>query len=273
MSAMAPAGFASTVTRPDLVLCAARGSGVDPFLRSLEAHPDLAFVGAEDFDDAAGDADTFPLNTFDPAYTGAPGCDDAFDAIARRGAGRARHIAWRPGFAIEWPHVLTIAAERLPDARVLFCLRDPVVATHARHSAGGEGMPETLRAAVDASLARMAEAGRYEHRGRWPQLLENPTPLDLLLQSGVYEPAVRRALRRLPAGRVCVVAYEHLPAALDDVAGFLDIDRDGFGPFAAAPPPTIDAEASRALAAWFDPWNRRLFGLLGWPSTTWIRPA
>lgn len=263
-------------TRPNLVVCAGHDSGVEPIWHALSAHPDIGTVGPDDFDDVLGDAAAFPIvKEIEPVYTSATDCADAFDAIARRTAGRHRYIAWKPGYALEWPHVLTITSEHLPEACLLFCLADPVTATYNRYMMQRDELPGSLDAAVDASIERMEEFSRFENRGNWNKSITASNALDLLLQSGVYYPTVRRALKRAPQ-QVFVVPFERLPEKLTEVAAYLDLDPepllDAFKP-ADSQWDDLAIKTKERLAQWFDPWNQRLFELLDWPADTWIRPT
>lgn len=215
------------------------GDGLDAI---LAAHPDVGLVGPDDFAEVDGDATNFPLNTFAPAWTDAPGCADAFEAIARQHADR-RRIAWRPAYGLEFPHVRTIIAEHLPAARIIAWLPDPVAATAARLEGAG--------ATAAASQARMEEISRFENRGKWERYLRKPDALSLVLQSGHYEPALTR-YRQSFGERVHEVDPDD-PTAL---AGFLDIDAapfvDAMGRW-QAPAPSIEPHLRTALESWLLP--------------------
>jgi hypothetical protein len=267
--------------RPRLVLVAGHRSGVAPFEAWLATHPDVAWIGPDDYADVDGDASSFPRNTREPGYTRDPAMPDAFASIAHRLERRLDRavgcIGWRPGYAVEVPHVLWHAIEHLPDARFLFCLRHPVAAAWHRYHAARDRMPGTFDEAVETCLERMESVGSFERRGRWPVFLEDPDPVAMLLQGGVYAPAVSRTRRLVGPERVHVVTYEavvrdpaaHRAAILD----FLRLRPDDPSPPPPGAPPLDDVdiapETRRRLERFYAPPDARLAEILEWSRAPW----
>ena len=254
---------ASRAARPNVIFIAGRDSGIETCLGAIASHPEIAALETDDFAHVPGGLERFPLNSFDPAFTDSPDHANAFEAIASRFAGSARHILWQPGYAIELPHVGWIASQHVPDARILFCLRDPVEAAWTRWQRRRNELAPTIHETIEQCLDAMESVGRFENRGKWGSFLDDPTPISLFLQSGVYAPVVRRWCAAYPSTHVYLIAYETFlrdPAReLVRAARFLSIDPARFrAPVFSPSGAEIPTQARERLESFYAPFNARL---------------
>jgi hypothetical protein len=265
--------------RVNLIVCGSHDYWLNTLVETISLHPDINFLEAEDFDDVDGGLKSFPLKNHDPVFTSLTGCKDAFDVIGRRLSGKSKYIGWSPPYFMEFAHVHWTAIQFLPDARYVFCLRNPLDATYARYLAHKHSMPSTFEEALDLCEEEMKRIGFFENRNKWNRFFINPSPVSLLLQSSVYYPTIARCLRFLSSGRIHVFAFERFQGSpgktMEELCRFLDIPASSL-PNLKLPVEneeisfdSMKTETRQRLSDFFAEFNRKLYDLLGWKDICW----
>lgn len=170
------------------------------------------------------------------------------------------------------PAVPRRLAALLPDARLVVLLRDPVRRAyshywHERHrrreSLGFEAAIQAEPGRIDAAHARLAEGSIA--RSREHQEFS-------YLARGRYAEQLERWFEHFPRERFHVVRFESLAgsplATLNETCAFLGLAALSAAKLEARNTrryPPMAAATAEALAAYFDPHNRRLEALLGRP--------
>ncbi|MFN7994633.1 MAG: sulfotransferase [Bryobacteraceae bacterium] len=105
--------------------------------------------------------------------------------------------------------------ERLPDARIIMILRNPIDVAFSQywHAVEAGAQRDSFRHAIESCV---------KYRERWLNVL-NP-----FLQTGLYSAQVKRYLERFPPDRIRIYDYQAYSASpaplLQDLFGFLGVD-------------------------------------------------
>ena len=212
--------------RPDIIVGRSGPDGGDWLADTLACHPDIA---------AIPEAAELALNPSKEAFPGSgpfattavgSNAADAFEALGRQAVGTGSSTLWQAANALLLPHLPFVVGEVLPDARIVFCVRDPVdlVADLWHHMPRGVLAP-TLAEAVAECEAAMRESSRFEVRGRWPDHFAELPLRRTLLEHGMYGPVLSRWVRVLGQERVLAVPLANFAVrpkeTIERVLGFL----------------------------------------------------
>ncbi|MCA9290512.1 MAG: sulfotransferase [Phycisphaerales bacterium] len=264
----------------NLLLCGGQRCGTSSLKYYLEEHPEVGFLNDGDLK-VNGEFVSFPFAS--PVVARSQLGDDpaTYRAMSARLAGKHRYIATKQPYFMVQPQVPLNLRDHIPDARLLFVLRDPVEATY---SAYRHGLSKGRRTGTfESCIALSVEAGREKadpsQRSSWLKYFADPEQLPLLVDRGFYEPFLRRFYACLPASQILVLRFEELTRqtaeSMRRILTFLDLDPDfEFKHLAevrnAAPKPSdMNPDTRRMLRETFHDANQRLFAMLGWPKDTW----
>ena len=214
---------------PNLIICSGFGSETSSFKDVLESHPEINFIADDDINTVKIDDTPFPPLNFDPLFTNDIDSGNVLETIARKYAGKSRYIGWQPQFAIEFPHVLWTTIETLPDAKFIFCLRNPYHAAYIRYLSIKENQPSTFEEAIELCEKEMVRISQFKNRNKWSSYINNPSILSLLIQSSVYYPSVNRTMKFIPKENIHIVIYENYiedsTTTLNNIQDFLKLQN------------------------------------------------
>lgn len=242
-----------------LIIAGAQRSGTTYLYHVLDRHPDIAMA--------------VPVRP-EPKYFLREHIEPGRDAYVRAlfGNARARWLGEKSTSYIEYPHVARRIADTIPDAHVIFMLRDPVARAISNYAFSRENGLETLdleealerephramHPAAGVSVSPFAYAGRGEyarHLDAWARCFP-PDRMHLLVTERTVgnEAALRNLLRWL---------------GLDDAAPLGPIAEKVNASSEVLP---TDEGVSRAIARLrehFAPWNRLLRERHGVDTDSW----
>jgi hypothetical protein len=270
----------------NLLICGAMRSGTTALARCLDEHPEIAFLPgalAADRPDLPAGTGEFPFAS--PCLALAQAGDDGkvYRRMAARVPRAVRHVGERRAYFMFYPHIPLNLREHLPDARLLFVLRDPVEAAYSAFWHGREFYPQP---SFDAYLAEavqgVREAAHWRKRHRWLERFSAGSTLPLLVERGFYLPQFLRFQRLFAARQMLWLHYDEWArkpeATLRRVLAFLDLPADfcfsrvgeKVNPGPARPP--MSAAARAFLRELYAPSSRRLLQIMGWPPGLWQQP-
>jgi len=245
----------------NLIIPGTRRSATTSLQYYLSEHPQISFVGNAALRAAGLGEQGFPYNSPFPVETSRERARDAYRAVLPRERAGVDYHAYRAVYAIYYPHILFNLAEHLPDLRIVMSLRNPVDASYSVYCRQWERGEE--RSAEDFFAEALAE-----DRGT-----------SGLIGRGIYYPGVQLLHRLFPPERIHLVSFEDLTqrtaGTLRGICRFLGIDegypfeRIGTVRGASRKPGPLAPQTRQRLAECFDPYNQKLFALVGWPRDTW----
>lgn len=169
------------------------------------------------------------------------------------------------------PRVPLRMRQSLPDAKVIFLLRNPVsrAYSHYQHSRRRGREPLTFEDAIAAEGARLSD--EHERLLQEPNYQSLPHQRHSYLARGIYADQLCRWQAHFPAEQMLVLQAERMfrqPAEVfAEVLEFLGLDRwnpDHFGNrYAGGYQEPMAQETRDQLMRYFAPHNERLFELLG----------
>lgn len=260
----------------NLMILGARRSATTSLGYYLMEHPEVYHVTYKDFEAIGGLKVNYPYNIPFSALASRESVLDLYRAVTpRRPRGkkrrRLRYILNRAVYAIYYPHILFNLAEHLPGLKILMSLRDPV---------------DSLYSVYCKRVQEKKSSGTFEEAimhakdlAREPASLDPSNLATRQATRSVYYPGIDMLYRLFPAEQIHIVSFEDLTrrteATMQGICRFLEIDetyrfsRLAVKRGATEKPAPMRAETRRWLEAFFEPHNRKLFELLGWPADTW----
>ena len=194
---------------------------------------------------------------------------------ARRRAGQITGEA--SPYYLFHPRAASLAAQEIPDARLIVLLRDPVVRTYSHWSEQRRNGVETLsfEEALAAEPARIA--GERERLLRDPNAVSFPYEQQSYALQSEYAESIEQWLEHFPKDRLLVLRSEDLYAEpqctyerVTDFVGLRRHDLRAPEPWNAAPRDALEPETRAMLVARFAASEQRLRELVD-PKLQWDR--
>ncbi len=264
----------------NLLICGAQRSGTTSLKHYLEEHPEISFLGENDLY-YEGKYVSYPFCT--PFYSKASiGEDpDVYREISKKHCGKAAYIGTKWPYFMLFPHIACNIRLHLPDAKLLFILRNPVDALYSSywHAKSKNGSPYSFDERIERALSLAETLWTPQNRGQWPKLLAETDNDCWWLERGCYYQQIVNFYNLFRPEQILVLQFEemiHTPSdAMKRVLGFLGLDQSfsfkGLGKKMNASPPyqPMSPETRKKLAGFYADSNRKLCGLLGWPEGLW----
>jgi len=268
-------------TRLNLLICGAMRSGTTSLKAHMSEHPEIGFVDGEDI--VVGDRYTGYYPFASPSLAQSLLGDDpkVYERISARLAGKKRYIADKRAYFMFFPHIPFNLREQLPDARLIFILRNPVEIAYSAFWYGERqpGSAQTFEAYLAESIARIDHVSSSFRRNEWLDHFRPGSELPVLVERGLYYPQIVRFYRLFRKEQILVLRFDRLkenPAAvMREVLRFLDLSDDfeftdpGRIHNASPERPPLDPRIRTRLQEIYAESNRKLLSLLGWPPSLW----
>ena len=284
---------AGETDRLNLLICGSQRSASTALMRYLDDHPEISFVTQEDL-------------LVDGKYVGPPfaspwmvesrhGRDVAVyreigARVTERVGGPVAYVGAKETYYMLFPHIPFNIREQLPDAKLLFILRNPVDAVYSGFYHGKRRSNNSERGDFSEWVADVCGNGRVQEaeskadwnasvRGAWMAQTRNNGALPLLVERGFYHEQLIRYLRLFDADQILVLRFDELVRsprklvcrALDFLGLSSDVELKRVGTVINAQPkyPPMPAEARARLGQIYAESNREVLELLGWPEDLW----
>jgi hypothetical protein len=250
----------------NLMILGARRSATSSLLYYLQEHPEIQFLSNEDFNPIGGVNVSFPYNNPFTAITGRDAIMDKYKSVLPKQMKHVKYIAFRAVFSIYFPHVLFNLAEHVPDLKILMSLRNPADATYSVFCRRLEDDPSL---SFEKEL-KMSDSGFVFHK---------PSDVPNFISRGIYYPGIHMIYQLFPPQQIHIVSFEDLTKrtkeTMQGILRFLELDekfrfkRLSQIKGASKKPGPMAPETRQRLDEFFDPYNRKLFDLLGLPGDKW----
>lgn len=276
-----PTGSATPgkATRPNLIICGAPRSGTSSLRYYLREHPDIEFIGGKDFEPVGGEEVGLPFNSPFVSHTHRAETLAAYDQVCERVRGKYDYISLSVRYAIYYPHLMHNIKHHLPDARLLFILRNPI--DRAR-SAYTYNPPEKRDKSFDEMIrieqAEAEEQAKVVNRGQWKNMFKPGGETNSIIDRGIYAPCMRRIFDLFPRGQIHVIRFDDFKrdanAELGRVLTWLGLQPHTFARVdevkgQSTDTDVISPETRRTLSAYYAEFNQQLWDLLGWEGQPW----
>ena len=264
----------------NLLLCGAQRSGTSSLRAYLESHPEIGFLDDEDLV-IDGDDVGYPFASPVIANSRLGDDPDTYRKISARLSGRHRYIAAKHPYFMVQPQVPLNIARQLPDARLLFVLRNPIEAAYSayRNGLAGGRRSGSFEENIKLSLEAGAEDGSQSRRGKWLKHFANPDWLPLLVDRGFYHDYLLRFHAVIDPAKIHVIRFEDLTrdtaGTMAKVLEFLELDPShSFRKLDKVhnSSPSIEPMNGDTRAFLEDIYrdsNQKLFEMLGWDDNSW----
>jgi len=206
-------------TRLNLLICGAMRSGTTSLKAHMSEHPEIGFVDGEDI--VVGDRYTGYYPFASPSLAQSLLGDDpkVYERISARLAGKKRYIADKRAYFMFFPHIPFNLREQLPDARLIFILRNPVEIAYSAFWYGERqpGSAQTFEAYLAESIARIDHVSSSFRRNEWLDHFRPGSELPVLVERGLYYPQIVRFYRLFRKEQILVLRFDRLkenPAAV-----------------------------------------------------------
>lgn len=271
---------ASKTDRLNLLLCGGQRCGTSSLKHYLSEHPEIGFLNDTDLD-VDGTHYGYPFASPILGVAAAGESPDVYRAISRRLAGKKAHIATKQPYFMVHPHVPLNLREHLPDARLLFVLRNPVDAAYSafRNGRSKGRRSGTFEEAIQLSLDEGREVAHPDRRAGWSKFFRDPDQIPLLVDRGFYYKQIIRFYRCLREEQILVLRFDEFTrdtrATMRRVLEFLDLDPafdfSSINEVKNAAPleKPMAPETRAALRELYRESNQKLLRLLGWPADLW----
>ncbi len=270
----------ATTDHLNLLICGGQRCGTSSIKYYLEEHPDINCLNNDDL--YVGDRFvSFPFASPVVAESQIGDDPETYRIISRRLAGKCRYIGTKQPYFMVQPHVPFNIASQLPDARLLFVLRNPIDAAYSAYRNGlSKGRRKgTFEESIKLSLEAGREKSHPDNRSGWLRYFRDPDAIPLLVDRGFYYPLLMRFHTCIPSEQILVLRFEDLTQrtaeTMRQVLEFLDLDP-GFrftrldevrNPAPKNDP--INPQTRAMLNEIYHHSNQRLIRFLDWPEDTW----
>ncbi|MBX3322172.1 MAG: sulfotransferase [Phycisphaeraceae bacterium] len=272
-------GTGSNATRPNLILAGAPRSGTSSLRYYLMEHPDIAMLVGKDFEPVGGEDVGLPFNSPFVAHSHRAGALEAYDACCERVRGRHPYIGVSVRYAIYYPHLMHNIRHHLPDARLLFILRNPIDRARSSYTyTPPEKRDKTFDEMIRIEQHEAEEAAKFSNRGQWKNLFKPGGETNSIIERGLYAPCLRRILDIFPREQVHVIRFEAFKrdpnAELTRVLDWLGLRPHTFARTDEVKGQSTDTDVispqTRAmLSDYYAEFNQQLWDLLGWDGQPW----
>jgi len=268
-------------SRLNLLLCGAQRGGTTALKYYLQEHPEIGFLDDDDLT-LDGELVGFPFDKPLLIHSMRGREDGIYERLSRRLAGKVAYIATKQPYFMVYPHVPLNLAEQLPDARMIFTLRNPVECIYSTYWNGrrkGRRQDQSFGEFVDLAREQAADQGSIDRRSSWKKIFRDPDNPALILDRYVYYDQIRRFRALFPPEQIKVLCFDHFFADpkrhLREVLEFLGLDpgfefrRAGEVKNRAPREQDMDERLRAQLRELYAEPNRRLFEMLGWDDVRW----
>jgi muconolactone delta-isomerase len=276
---MKPTTNRPKATRPNLINCGAPRCGTSSLRFYLREHPDIEFIGGKDFDPIGGEKVGLPFNSPFVAHTHRASVVEAYDQVCTRVTGKYDFIALSVRYAIYYPHLMHNIKDHLPDAKLVFILRNPIDRarssfTHTQPEKRTMSFDEMIRLEKDEA----AEAAKFVNRGKWKNLFKPGGETNSLIDRGIYAPNLKRIFDIFPREQIHVIKFDDFRAdanaELRKVTDWLGLKGHQFERTTEIKGQSVDTDVispeTRAyLSDYYAEFNEQLWDLLGWEGEPW----
>jgi Sulfotransferase domain len=192
--------------------------------------------------------------------------------VARRAGGPTLTGEASP-FYLTHPKAAERAAKVVPSVRLIAILRDPVdrAISHYHHEIRFKNETRSMEEAFAADRNRTYDDATWDEQ-------YGPARRTTYLTRGLYVDQLERWLQHFPRAQLHVCESSDLSRdgarGFEEVVEFIGLDAwrpDGFDEYHVAEYPAAEREIRAELAEFYEPYNRRLFDLLG-VDWNWTRP-
>lgn len=272
----APSGKA---TRPNLIICGAPRSGTSSLRYYLREHPDIEFIGGKDFEPVGGEDVGLPFNSPFVSHTHRAETMAAYDQVCERVRGKHEYIALSVRYAIYYPHLMHNIKHHLPDAKLLFILRNPIDRARSSYTYNPpEKRDKTFDEMIRIEQAEAEEQAKVVNRGQWKNMFKPGGETNSIIDRGIYAPCMRRIFDIFPREMIHVIRFDDFKrdanAELGKVLTWLGLQPHTFARVdevkgQSTDTDVISPETRRMLSAYYAEFNRQLWDLLGWEGQPW----
>jgi len=266
-------------TRPNLIICGAPRSGTSSLRYYLREHPDIEFIGGKDFEPIGGEKVGLPFNSPFVAHTHRAETLDAYDQVCERVRGKFDYIALSVRYAMYYPHLMHNIKHHLPDAKLLFILRNPIDRARSAYTYNPpEQRDKTFDEMIRVEQHEADELAKFVNRGQWNRLFKTGGETNSLLARGVYAPCLRRIFDLFPREQVHIIRFDDFKrdsnAELAKVLHWLGLRAYTFTRThevkgRSTDTDIISPETRGFLSAYYAEFNQQLWDLLGWDGKPW----
>lgn len=277
--------------RLNFIIAGAQRSATTALKAAMAEHPQIAFANNKpETLTYEGKYVGFPFATpyHSKSIVGLKDNGAAYDGISEV-RGSPKHVGTKWPYFMVFPHIACNIRQQLPDARLIFILRNPMdcVWSSFRKSYKGDDLHADFDEFIDQSLAAIEDGFDASNRNRWPGMLFGGSNKALALDRGFYFPQINNFILLFGWDQLRILNYQDFAARPDQVVNrlFSWMKVDPLKSFKstskvhnAASEHTAAKVASakmlpeqRArLTAFYEPSNRALCNALGWDYDTWI---
>lgn len=264
----------------NLLICGAQRSGTTSLKHYLEEHPDILFIGEKELY-YRNNYVAYPFCT--PFYSKASIGEnpEVYKEISKMHAGKAAYIGTKWPYFMIFPHIACNIKQHLPDAKLLFILRNPVDALYSSywHAKAKRDVSYSFDGRVEQTLALIEGLWPPQNRSQWPKVLIDPENDCWWLERGFYYQQIKNFYNLFAPEQILVLPFEEI--ARDSVALMRKIlnslGLDPSFPFktvgktmnASPPYPPMSPETRGKLTRFYADSNHKLMNLLGWPEGLW----
>jgi hypothetical protein len=266
-------------TRPSLILAGAPRSGTTSLRYYLMEHPDVGFLVKDDFEPVGGEDVGLPFNSPFVAHTHRAAALEAYDDVCRRVRGRYDHIAVSVRYAIYYPHLMHNIRHHLPDARLLFILRNPIDRARSTYTYNPPAKRDkTFDELIRLETAEAEDRAKVVNRGQWKQLFKPGGETNSVIERGIYAPCMRRIFDLFPREQIHVIRFDDFKrdanAEMGRVLDWLGLPPHDFQRVdevkgQSTDTDVISPETRRFLSDYYAEFNQQLWDLLGWDGQPW----
>lgn len=276
-----PTAAASPVkaTRPNLIICGAPRSGTSSLRYYLREHPDIEFIGGKDFEPIGGEDVGLPFNSPFVSHTHRAETLAAYDQVCERVRGKYDYIALSVRYAIYYPHLMHNIKHHLPDAKLLFILRNPIDRARSSYTYNPpEKRDKTFDEMIRIEQAEAEEQAKVVNRGQWKNMFKPGGETNSIIDRGIYAPCMRRIFDIFPREMIHVIRFDDFKrdanAELGKVLTWLGLRPHTFARVdevkgQSTDTDVISPETRRMLSAYYAEFNQQLWDLLGWEGQPW----
>lgn len=266
-------------TRPNLIICGAPRSGTSSLRYYLREHPDIEFIGGKDFEPVGGEDVGLPFNSPFVAHTHRAETLAAYDQVCERVRGKYDYIALSVRYAIYYPHLMHNIRHHLPEARLLFILRNPIDRARSAYTYNPpEKRDKSFDEMIRVEQAEAEEMAKFVNRGQWKNLFKPGGETNSIIDRGIYAPCMRRIFDLFPREQVHVIRFDDFKrdanAELAKVLAWLGLGSHTFARVdevkgQSTDTDVISPETRNTLSAYYAEFNQQLWDLLGWEGQPW----
>lgn len=283
---------AGKTDRLNLLICGFQRSASTALARYLDEHPEIAIVEERDLMvDGKCVGPPFASPWVLESRHGQDGAvyREIAARVARRVGGPVAYVGIKETYYVLFPHIPLNIREHLPEAKLLFILRNPVDAIysgfcHVKRNGNpkvgdfSQWVTDVCEKREIQELQSRADWNAYA-RQTWLAQARATGGLPLLVERGFYYEQLVRYFRLFDADQILVLRYDELAGSpqtlVCQVLDFLglsssvELTRVGTVVNAQAKYPPMAPETRSRLQEIFAESNRRVLKLLGWPQDLW----